>query len=236
MSNRDLLERQDRHFVDFARSLKPVEWTQPSLCSEWTAHDVLAHLVVGCSISVPKLGWAMATHRMNFDRTNTAVAQSLARQCSPHELIDSFERLIEHRRGIGRLFPPELLLGDHVMHHLDIALALGKSAEVPEEIVHAVLDTEVSLPNPFVPAKRNASGLTLRASDTGWTSTAKGGARGTVVGRAAHLASALAGRPHALAHLSGDGVPILSSRIAGPIEHVSRGRSDGIRRHRAASD
>ena len=217
MSNRNLLERQDHYFVDFARSLTPVEWTRPSLCSKWTTHDVLGLLVVGCSISVPALGWAMAAHRMNFDRANTAVAQSLARQCSPRELIDSFELLIEQRRGIGRLFPPGLLLGDHGIHHLDIALALGKPTAVPEEIVDAVLDTEAGLPNPFVPAKRNASGLTLRATDTGWTFTANGGARGTVEGLAVHLASALAGRPHALAHLSGDGVPVLGSRIAGSV-------------------
>jgi uncharacterized protein (TIGR03083 family) len=206
--------------VDFARSLTAADWKQPSLCSEWTAHDVLAHLVIGYSISVPSLCWSMAKHRMDFDRTNTALAQHLAHRCSPQELIDSFELLIDHRRGIGRLFPPGLLLGDHVMHHLDIALALGKPAEVPEEIVEAVLDTEVSLPNPFVPAKRNASGLTLRATDTGWTSNANGDPCGVVEGRAAHLASALAGRPHALAFLSGEGVSTLSSRISGPTGHA----------------
>lgn len=216
MSNRDLLKRHDHDFVDFARSLTPADWMQPSLCSDWTAHDVLAHLVIGYSISIPSLCWSMAGHRMNFDRTNTALAQRLADRCSPQGLIDSFELLIDHRRGIGRMFPPGLLLGDHVMHHLDIALALRMPAGVSSEMVDAVLTTEVSLPNPFVPAKRNASGLTLRATDTGWTSTADGDACGLVEGRAIHLASALAGRPHALAFLSGNGVSTLSSRISGP--------------------
>jgi len=222
MSNRDLLKRQDRCFIDFARSLTPREWTQPSLCSEWTTHEVLAHLVIGYSISVPSLCWALTTHRMGFDPTNSALAQRLAQQRSPQELIDSFELLIDHRRGIGRVFPPGLLLGDHVLHHLDIALALRRPAEVPDEIVDAVLATEVGLANPFVPAKRNASGLSLHATDTGWTSTTDGRACGMVEGRAVHLASALAGRPHALALLSGDGVPTLSSRIASPAGHVQR--------------
>ncbi|CAN5508363.1 hypothetical protein BH09ACT8_BH09ACT8_16710 [soil metagenome] len=222
MPNRDLLKRHDHNFVDFARSLTPTEWMQPSLCSRWTAHHVLAHLVIGYSISIPSLGWAMATHRMAFDRANTAVAQRLAQRYGPNELIDFFELLIGHRRGIGRLFPPGLLLGDHVIHHLDVALALGKPAELPEAIVDAVLDTEVGLPNPFVPAKRNASGLTLRATDTGWTFTADGASHGVVEGRAAHLASVLAGRPHALAFLSGDGVPSLSSRIARSVGHPRR--------------
>lgn len=220
MSSRDLLRRHDHDFVNFARSLTPAEWTQPSLCSEWTAHDVLAHLVIGYSMSVPSLGWAMATRRFNFDRTNTSVAQRLARHCGPDELLDSLEVLVDHPRGIGRLFPPALLLGDHVIHHLDIALALGKPTAIPDDVVDAVLDTEVGLPNPFVPARRNASGLTLRATDTGWTSTVDGMARGVVEGRAAHLASTLAGRPYALQFLSGDGVPTLSSRVARPVGHV----------------
>lgn len=223
MSNRDLLKRQDHYFVDFARSLTPMEWTQPSLCSKWTAHDVLAHLVIGYSISVPSLCWSMARHRMDFDGTNTSLAQRLAHRCSPPELIDAFETLIGHRRGIGRLFPPGLLLGDHVIHHLDIALALRMPTDVPEEIVDAVLATEVGLPNPFVPAKRNAAGLTLRATDTGWTSTVDGDACGRVEGRATHLASALAGRPHSLPFLSGDGVSTLSSRISGPTGHARPG-------------
>lgn len=220
MSNRDLLKRQDHHFVDFARSLTPVEWTRPSLCSEWTTHDVLAHLVIGYSISAPSLCWSIARHGLDFDGTNTALAQRLAHSCSPQELIDSFELLIDHRRGIGRVFPPGLLLGDHVVHHLDIALALRRPADVPEEIADAVLATEVGLPNPFVPAKRNAAGLTLRATDTGWTSTANGNACGVVEGKAAHLASALAGRRHALVFLSGDGVSTLSSRITAPTGHA----------------
>jgi len=217
VSSRDLLRRHDHDFVSFARSLTPAEWTQPSLCSEWTAHDVLAHLVVGYSLSAPSLCRAMATRRLNFNRTNTAVAQRLAHRRSPDELVDSFEVLVDAPRGIGRLFPPALLLGDHVTHHLDIALALGKPTEIPDEVIDAVLHTEVGLANPFVPAKRNASGLTLRATDTGWTSTGHG--RGVVEGRAAHLASVLAGRPYALQFLSGDGVPTLSSRVA-RLRHV----------------
>ncbi|MET0699952.1 MAG: maleylpyruvate isomerase family mycothiol-dependent enzyme [Mycobacterium sp.] len=223
MSNRDLLKRHDRYFADFARSLTPVEWAQPSLCSKWTAHDVLAHLVIGYSISVPSLCWSMTRHRMDFDGTNTSLAQRLAHRRSPRELIDSFETLVDHPRGIGHVFPPGLLLGDHVMHHLDIALALRMPAEVPAEVIDAVLATEVGLPNPFVPAKRNAAGLTLRATDTGWTSTADGDACGVVEGRAAHLASALAGRPHALAYLSGDGVSTLGSRITRTIGHPQPG-------------
>jgi uncharacterized protein (TIGR03083 family) len=216
MSTRELLQTEDRLFVEFTRSLTAVEWTRASLCTAWNTHEVLAHLVVGCSISLSSLAWAMVTHRGNFDQTNAVVAKRLAQQRSPGELIDLFEQLSEHRRGIGRFFPPRLLVGDHLIHHLDIALALGKPAQVPGEIVDAVLKTEVGIPNPFVPARRNASGLALRASDTGWCSNVDRGARLVVQGKAIHLASVLAGRPHALAFLSGDGVDQLRARITQP--------------------
>ncbi|AQT79576.1 hypothetical protein B1R94_10265 [Mycolicibacterium litorale] len=217
MSARELLLRQDRSFLDFARSLTPRQWAMPSLCSQWTTHEVLAHLVIGSSMSVPSLCRELAVHRMNFDRTNAVVAQRLAYEYAPEALMDSFELLAERRHGIGKLFPPTLLMGDHVMHHLDIALALGEQVDVADEIIHAVLDAEVGIANPFVPAKRNASDLVLRASDTGWAFTAGRGALGVVVGEAAHIASALAGRPHALAFLEGDGVVVLRTRIEPPI-------------------
>jgi hypothetical protein len=56
----------------------------------------------------------------------------------------------------------------------------------------------------------------LRATDTGWTLTRGDGARRAVQGRAIHLAPALAGRTHALASLTGDGVVQLDNRITRP--------------------
>ena len=64
----------------------------------------------------------------------------------------------------------------------------------------AVLNTQVSLPNPFVPAFRNSRGLRLTAADADWTH----GERGPIVrGPAADLA-----------RLDGDGVDVLASRVS----------------------
>jgi uncharacterized protein (TIGR03083 family) len=213
MSTRELLREHDRLFVAFARTLAPSEWDRPSLCSEWSTHDVLAHLVVGYSIPLHSLAWSILKHRGSFDRANTAVAQRLAARQTPRDLIDTLERRVARPKGIGKLFPPRLLLGDHVLHHLDIALALDRQTAIPDNIMHAVLDTEVRIPNPFVPARRNAAGLTLRATDTGWTLSRDHGARHAVQGSAIHLAAALGGRTHALASLTGDGVVQLDNRI-----------------------
>ena len=212
MSAAELLAEHDRLFVAYARGLTAAEWHQPSLCEKWNTHQVLAHLVVGYSMPPLKLAAAMTAHRGNFNRANAAVADRLASRQTPDELIGTFELLIGRPEGIGKAFPSRLLLGDHVVHHLDIALALGHQPSIPGHIVDAVLDTEVHIPNPFVLAKRNAGGLTLTATDTGWRFPTRAGQR--VEGEAIYLAAALAGRTSALRALSGDGVPRLERRIA----------------------
>lgn len=209
--SRDMLIRNDIRFVGVARSLSDAEWPLPSLCTEWSNHEVLAHLVVGYRASLRELAVGMASQRGSFDSANAALAAGVAQRRSPAELIDEYLALIHQPRGIGRVFPRRLLLGDHVIHELDIVLALGRQPGIPLPTLVAVLDTQVRVPNPFVPAAARARGLTLRAADADWTH-GEGGR--TVSGTAAHLASALAGRPWALDRLSGDGVDALSERVS----------------------
>lgn len=207
---RNLLHTNDIRFVQFAKSRTDADWAQPSLCAEWTNHEVLAHLVIGYGSSPVTVAVAMAAHRGSFDRANTALAVDCAQRRSPVELVDDFAALTERPRGLGRLFPRRLLLGDHVIHELDIAFALGRQPEVAPECLVAVLDTQVRVPNPFVPAAARARGLNLHATDTDWT---HGSGELRVSGGAAQLASVLAGRPWALDQLSGDGVGELRARI-----------------------
>jgi hypothetical protein len=77
--------------------------------------------------------------------------------------------------------------------------------------VVAVLNTQVALPNPFVPAFRNSRGLRLRATDVDW---AHGGRGPLVEGRGAELVSVLGNRPRMLPALRGDGVELLASRVS----------------------
>lgn len=97
------------------------------------------------------------------------------------------------------------------MHHLDIALALGRANALSPEIANAVLTTEVRIPNPFVPAAARARGLTLRTTDTHWSRA--GDHALDVVGPAENMISALAGRRWALALLTGNGVATLRQRL-----------------------
>lgn len=211
MSVRDLLRANDERFRAMAEGLDADEWQQPSLCEDWFNHDVLAHLVVGLSAGSGLVAAEMIRNARSFDRANTAMARSLAAKLGPAELLDEFDHLSRQPRGLGRHFPARLLLGDHVTHELDILFALEREPSIPHEAAIAVLNTQMALPNPFVPAFRNSRAVRLVATDADWSH----GERGPIVeGRAVELISVLGNRPRMLSRLRGDGVEVLASRLS----------------------
>jgi uncharacterized protein (TIGR03083 family) len=217
VSTRDLLQPNDARFQALAGGFSAEEWSQPSLCDGWSNHDVLAHLVVGYGAEPGVVASEMLRHSGSFDRANAALARSLAATRSPVELLDDFGRLTRRPRGLGRYFPPRLLLGDYVTHELDILFALNRGPAIPVGALVAVLNTQVAGPNPFVPAFRNSRGLHLIAADADWTH----GERGPIVrGRAANLVSVLGNRPTMLARLDGDGVEVLASQVSSMDVHL----------------
>lgn len=211
MSVRDLLRSNDQRFRATAESLDADDWARPSLCDGWSNHDVLAHLVIGYRAGPGVMVAEILRHAGSFDRANAAIARSLAASRRPAELLDEFEQLTERPRGLGRYFPRRLLLGDHITHELDILFALDREPSIPADAAIAVLNTQVAVPNPFVPAFRNSRGLRLLATDADWAY----GEQGPVVrGRAVELISVLGNRPRMLPSLVGDGVDVLASRVS----------------------
>jgi len=209
VSARDRLRANDARFLAMAAEFNAKEWAQPSLCEDWSNHEVLAHLVVGYSSGIAAIATETVRYKGSFDRANAAIAKALAASRAPGDLLDDFERLTWRARGLGRYFPPRLLLGDHITHELDMLFPLGREPAIPADALVAVLNTQVSVPNPFVPAFRNSRGLQLVATDADWTH----GGRGPLVrGRAAELISVLGNRPAMLTRLEGDGVDVLATR------------------------
>jgi uncharacterized protein (TIGR03083 family) len=222
VSTRDLLQVNDARFHALAAGFSAEEWSQPSLCDGWSNHDVLAHLVVGYGPGAAAVTAEMLCHSGSFDRANAALARSMAVARSPGELLHDFELLTQRPRGLGRYFPRRLLLGDHITHELDMLFALGREPAIPVDALEAVLNTQVSVPNPFVPAYRNSRGLRLIAADADWMH----GGRGPIVrGRAAHLVSVLGNRPAMLTRLGGDGVDVLASRVSRQLTRTTGGGS-----------
>src|SRR6516165_5309153 len=101
----------------------------------------------------------------------------------------------------------QAMLGEAVIHPADIRKPLGIAHEYPEEALIRVADFYKGS-NLIVGAKRRIDGVTLRATDTGW-STGNGP---EVTGPQLSLILAMTGRSAALADLSGDGVDTLRSR------------------------
>src|SRR4051794_24304538 len=54
--------------ADDVAQLNDEQWRTPSLCSEWTVHDVLAHLVSAAKMTPPKFVGTFAGAGFNFDR------------------------------------------------------------------------------------------------------------------------------------------------------------------------
>jgi len=209
MLRRDMLQRNDLRFHAVASQLSTADWSAPSLCDQWTNHDVLAHLVVGYGGGLGPMVAEIHRRGGSFDGANAALARALAATRTRAELLDDFARLIDQPRGIGRLLPRRMMVGDHVTHELDVIHALDRQPDIAMDVLRSVLKTQVSLPNPFVPAFLNSRGLRLVATDADWTH----GSGPEVRGHAAELVSALGNRPRTLSRLRGDGVPELSSRV-----------------------
>jgi uncharacterized protein (TIGR03083 family) len=213
VSTRDLLRDNDIRFQQIAATLTVDEWAAPSLCAAWTNHAVLAHLVIGYGTGPGVVVAEMRRKRGSFDNANAEISRHLAERRSPTELLHDFAGLIHRPAGMGRYFPRALLLGDHVTHELDILFAIDREPTTSPDALTAVLNTQVSLPNPFVPAFRNSRGLRIKATDVAWAH----GRRGPeVYGRAADLVSVLGNRPRALDRLQGDGVAVLAARLSRP--------------------
>jgi uncharacterized protein (TIGR03083 family) len=206
----DLLRSNDLRLQRVVGTLTDDDWAAPSLCAEWTNHEVLAHLVIGYGSGLGIVVSGMCRHRGSFDDANAAMARTLAARRTPAALLDDFAGFVHRPAGMGRYFPRRLLLGDHLTHELDIMLALDREPTISPEALIAVLNAQVSLPNPFVPAYRNSRGLRIHATDVGWAH----GQRGPDVhGTAADLVSVLGNRPRALSRLGGEGVSVLAERV-----------------------
>ena len=90
MSVRDLLRANDERFRAMADGFDADDWRRPSLCEDWSNHEVLAHLVVGASTGAGPVAAEMLRHAGSFDGANTAMARSLAVRLTPAELLDEF--------------------------------------------------------------------------------------------------------------------------------------------------
>ena len=197
-----------RGLAALASALTEEQRAAPSLCSGWSVHDVVAHLVVPLQVGIPRFLVAVLASRGDFDRANDRLTRRQARR-PVGELTEVLRRKADSRftpPGSG----PEAPLTDLLVHGLDIRWPLGLPREVPEERVRTSLTFLTSAPAGGLVRRGTLEGLRFEADDVDWAH----GSGPTVSGSAEALLLAMTGRTTALDHLGGDGVPTLRSRVA----------------------
>ena len=184
--------------------LTPEQWQTPSLCTGWTVHDVLAHMVATARETPAGFFVGMIGSGFRISRfTEKRIAVEGAG--GPAATLAAF-------RGVETATsappgPKLSWLGEVLVHSEDIRRPLGIAHEYPVDSVTDVTDFYAGS-NVLIGGKRRVEGLTLQATDTDWSR----GSGPVVSGPARALMLATTGRPAALDELSGPGVGILRSR------------------------
>ena len=180
------------------------QWTTRSLCADWTVRDVLGHMISTAQMTPPKFFSSLAAAGFRFNNMN---AKGVAAEATP-DPADGLANLRSHLKDTTH--PPgpvEAMLGEAVIHPADIRKPLGIAHEYPEEALIRVADFYKGS-NLIVGAKRRIDGVTLRATNTSWSTSSEP----EVTEPHLSLILAMTGRSAALAELSGANVDTLKSR------------------------
>jgi uncharacterized protein (TIGR03083 family) len=194
--------------ADLFSELSDEQLGTPSLCSEWTVRDVLAHLATPY-LRPPSKVVLEALRRRGFGAAMAAVAAEVSNE--------PLERQIEALRASATdpFVPPMVGIGapltDAVMHGEDIRVPLGIEHDIPAAHARAVLEFGTSWrASPIFLPYRRLDGIRFVATDADWSH----GSGLLVQGSAQQVLRAMFGRSAAAEGLTGDGVDVLASRFA----------------------
>jgi uncharacterized protein (TIGR03083 family) len=187
-------------FADGIAGLSADQWDAPSWCAGWRVRDVLGHLVSMRETKQPALVWEIIRNGFRPDRAVDRLARASGDQ-SVHELVERL-RHGPDRRVAG--LPPELALGDLLVHSADALRPCGLMPDPPTADVVAVLETYKKSGRRMFHAVPHR-GVSLNATDVQWHS----GAGPEVRGRAIDLLLLVANRRQVVDQLDGPGVATL---------------------------
>jgi uncharacterized protein (TIGR03083 family) len=184
-------------------ALPPDRWDIPSWCTGWRVRDVLGHLVsMAEATPLPMIGQFLR-NPVRPDRAVDRMARALGAQPVP-VLAERLRCAADGGFHVIGL-PPELGLGDLLVHSADALRPAGIRPEPPLADVIVVLDTYRKWGRRVVHAVPDR-GVSLAATDADWRS----GAGPEVRGRAIGLLLLVANRRQVIDRLDGPGVAQLS--------------------------
>ncbi|WP_169165850.1 maleylpyruvate isomerase family mycothiol-dependent enzyme [Cellulomonas taurus] len=188
------------------RALAPEQWAAPSLCDRWSVQDVVAHLTAAATTG--RWAWLRSIVGARFDpalHNDRRLAEH--RGAGPAETLARFEAATQSRIApTGDLWA---WLGEVIVHQADIREPVGIATRPDPERVAAVAAGYVRK-DFAVPSRTAARGLRWVATDSAFAA----GDGPTVRGTTLDLVQAMAGRPTAVARLTGDGAALLAARAS----------------------
>ena len=185
-------------------ALTDEQWATPSLCTDWTVRDVLAHMTATAKISPPQFFGKMITSGFSL-KSMQSKDMATERGGSPAETLARFTAEVsssKHPPG-----PTDTWLGETIVHAEDIRRSLGIKHDYPTDAAVQVANFYKGS-NLIIGTKKRIAGLRLRATDAAWSH----GDGPEVSGPIVSLVMAMAGRKTSDEDLSGDGVATLRSR------------------------
>src|SRR5918995_441616 len=148
--------------VDDLEDLDDARWDGPSLCGQWTVHDVVAHLID--TARTTRLGFVVGLARARFDfHRQNARGVERHRGASPQETLERLAHVASRRST-----PPAPLdsrLVEEVVHGEDIRRPLGLTRSYPEEAVVRSLRLQARTPASFGGAKELVGRVRITAAD-----------------------------------------------------------------------
>jgi uncharacterized protein (TIGR03083 family) len=198
------IHAERRALADDLAGLSAEQWRTPSLCTEWTVHDVLAHLLSAAKMTPPKFLTRFAGAGFNFDKF---AGRQVVREGKggPEATLAAFRAAED--RTTAPPGPKDTWLGEAFVHGEDIRRPLGIKHEYPTDFVTRTVGFYAKS-NAIIHGRDRIAGLTLTATDADFSV----GTGPVVEGPAIALLMAASGRSSALADLSGPGVDTLRTR------------------------
>jgi len=203
--NWPLVHAERAALADDLATLPDERWATPSLCTELTVREVLAHLTAGASLNAVR--WLAGVIRCRFD-FDKQVAMRLAERLGacPAETLDRFRRAVTSTTKPP--LPTLAMPGETIVHGEDIRRPLGIRRDHPIVTLTRVAEYYQGS-DQVVLAKGRITGLRLEATD----STFATGLGPLVSGTTLAMTMAMTGRADYLDELDGPGVALLRDRV-----------------------
>ena len=199
-----LIETERTRLAEALDELSELEWRQESLCTGWSNHLTLAHIVGSAEVNFRKAIVGLVANGFNFPRMVTRLNLQAAQASSP-ALVSRLHQLAPARdRPPG---PVAAQLLEVVVHGEDIMFPLAHKVDHDDRALMVAADY-AKKEQTFVGVRKRIAGLRIRATDYDWSTGDGPEAAGPLV----PLLLAICGRKPALDSLTGEGVDILRDR------------------------